>query len=102
MKLMENFGLIQRIKKPHSRKAYFYVSKDLIGTFIEVSKKKHHAMLSPALDKLPELIARAGKEKSDIQSIIRGYYKQMVKIDEIMNMQLRLMEKAHKELMKNS
>ncbi len=102
MKLMENFGLVQRIKKPKSRKAYFYVSKDLIGTFIELSRKNHHAMLTPALEKLPELIARAGKEKSDVQSIMKEYYKQMVKIDEIIRKQLQLMERAHRELMKNS
>lgn len=100
MKMLERVGFVKRIKKPKSKKLYLYIEKDLMSTFIDMTKKKVELSLIPSIKQLPDIIAKYKKGPSDERLIVENYYQQIQRLKKIMTVQIEMMEKAQKELTK--
>ena len=48
MKMLSNMGCIKRIKKPGSRKVYFFMEKDILGSMIQLMRRKYDNILLKA------------------------------------------------------
>lgn len=96
MKLLEGTGMIKRIKKPGSKKVYFYMEKDLISLFSSALKRMEVSIAS-LKEKVPPIIAEYRKKK-DTQSkkemkIVENYHSQLLKMEKVMKKHLEaLME----------
>lgn len=56
MKLLANTGSIQRIKKPGSKRVYFYMEKDIKKIMLKKINALSEAYFDPAKEKLPQII----------------------------------------------
>ena len=100
MKFIERMGFIKRIKKPKSKKMYFYMEKDMINTFTELFIKRYQKIFSISKDKIPEIIKKYELEKSknskEELKIIKNYYKQMLFFEKIMEKLSKIIENAQR------
>ncbi len=103
-KLIERIGLIKRIKKPKSKKVYFYIEKDMIMFSLDITRRKYEKVILPAKQKLPLIIKRYKKEKSENSKkelkIIENYYKEMLVSENLMKKLIQMLENAKKNLKK--
>jgi len=103
-KLIERIGLIKRIKKPKSRKVYFYIEKDMIMFSLDITRRKYEKVILPTKQKLPLIIKRYKREKSENSKeelkIIENYYKEMLVSENIMKKLIQMLENAKKNLKK--
>ena len=66
MKNLETLGMAQRVKKPGTKKVYFYMEKDLAKTNIRKLKASHEYLIKPMKERLPEIIDKyKDKVKTD-------------------------------------
>ena len=100
MKLLENWGFIKRIRKPKSRKIYFYMEKDLMEVSMRITKQKLEKFVRPSKEKLPKIIEHYKSQKSKYSQeeieIIEGYYKQILKMEKVMTTLLQITEGVKK------
>jgi DNA-binding transcriptional regulator GbsR (MarR family) len=88
MKMMENMGFVRRIKKPKTRKVYFYMEKDIV----KLNKQKlviaYENGVKPAILALPGIINKYKDKALDERTqrkveIVRDYFRQMVEFEKI-------------------
>jgi len=88
MRFLENFGMITRIKKPGSRKVYYYMEKDAIKLAKMHFEKIYEAEIKPAKKVIPELLDKfknidLNKDERKKYEIIKNYNSQLKDIDNI-------------------
>ncbi|MEM4397082.1 MAG: MarR family transcriptional regulator [Candidatus Woesearchaeota archaeon] len=96
MKTLENYGFVERIKKPKTKKVYFFMNKDLAK--INLQKIKYmSAHITEVLTQLPYIINKYSKNKDDFTKkrlkIIESYYTQLKEFNEIVNSWKKDLEK---------
>ena len=102
MKMLEAFGMVQRIKKPGTKKVFFYMEKNLAKLNIMKLNAVLNNFIKPNKDILPELIekyrdkVRDEKSKKKIK-IAEDYYKQLLRFEEITERWIRDLEKIANE-----
>ncbi len=88
MKLLVNMGMIKRIKKPKSRKVYFFMEKDMVACMLDHMKKNYELSLLASKEALPKIIDRYKMKRQDSSGeelkIIEQYYDQVVAFEDIM------------------
>ncbi|MCK4550987.1 MAG: hypothetical protein KAT91_03460, partial [Candidatus Aenigmarchaeota archaeon] len=87
--------LIKRIKKPKSRKAYFYIEKDILNSFMQLLKRHYNTILLPSKQKLPKIIDRyrQSKESKEELIIVQNYYDQILAYEKIVDNTISMLEK---------
>ena len=104
MKFIERIGLIKRIKKPKSRKVYFYMEKGMIRFSLDMIRRKYEGVILPTKQRLPSIIKRYKREKSENSKnelkIIENYYKEVLASEDIMKKSIKMLENAKKNLKK--
>ncbi|UCD04363.1 MAG: winged helix-turn-helix transcriptional regulator [Candidatus Woesearchaeota archaeon] len=102
MKFLSKSDLIRRVKKPGSKKIYFYMEKDMIDSFLTVIGKTGQKVISLAKSRVPSIIDKYNLEKSKTASeelkILKNYYKQLLVMEEMMNKFTKMLEEAHSKL----
>lgn len=100
MKFMENAGLVRRLKKPKSKKVYFYMEKDLAGKFAEILRDRYKKIISLSKKRLPEIIDKYKKLKNSKEElkIAENNYKQMLVLENVMKKFIDMLEEANKKL----
>jgi DNA-binding transcriptional regulator GbsR (MarR family) len=83
MKMLEAFGTIARRRKPGTKKAYFYMEKNLAKLNIMKFTAMQNNFLGPAKEILPALIKKYKNRVKDEKSkrkiaIAENYYKQLL------------------------
>ena len=94
MKMFGNSKLIKRIKKPKSKKIYFYMEKDIFPQLINIMKKTlEHIEISKK--KMPEIISDYKKMKINKEElkIADKYYKRISIAEKIVKKVLKSIEK---------
>ena len=103
-KLIERIGLIKRIKKPKSRKVYFYMEKSMIMFSLDITRKKYEKVILPTKQEIPLIIKRYKREKSENSKkelkIIENYYKEILISESIMKKLIQMLENAKNNLKK--
>lgn len=94
MKGLEISGKIRRVRKPGSRKAYFYMEKDMISLSVKIMERMDEPMKN-LKKRMPGIIERYKKEKATKEEIriVESYYKQVVIIEKLL---AELVEKLRK------
>ncbi len=94
MKMLENFGLIKRVKKPGSKKVYFYMEKDMVQTTIQLMRTKLEKVIRPSLEKIPKIIkhykTENSKESKEELKNLEKYYKQIKQAESLMEQMLQM------------
>ncbi|MCK4968176.1 MAG: hypothetical protein KAS12_03905 [Candidatus Aenigmarchaeota archaeon] len=97
MKFMERMEMVKRIKKPHSKKAYFYMEKDTLKMFLDFLKKQQEKITRPTIKKLPTIINTyendTKTESKEELKIIKDYQKQIIAYEKIIEKTINLVEK---------
>lgn len=90
MRFIEKVGVAERIKKPGTKKVYYYVEKDIIKMHIRKMEIFSDKMIAPLKDKVPKIIKRnknkdLDAEKENKLKIIETFYCQILKIEKVMD-----------------
>jgi HTH-type transcriptional regulator, osmoprotectant uptake regulator len=88
MKFLENMGIVNRIKKPKTKKVFFYMQKDIFSINIRKLKAIQEGPIQHYKDHMPQLIS---KYKSKIKTeqdkrklkIIEDYYRQILQFETV-------------------
>ena len=103
-KLIKKIGLVKRIKKPKSRKIYFYMKKDMTVFFLDTMKRKYEKVLLPTKQILPSIIKKYKNEKSKKSKqelkIIENYYREVIVSEGIVKKLIKMLENAENNLKK--
>jgi len=89
MKHLEAMGFVQRIKKPKTRKVFFYMEKDIIKLNRQKIVVAYENGVKPAMEAVPRIIDKYKDKAKDPQSqkkleIVQGYYSQMLELEKIL------------------
>lgn len=98
MKFLVGAGMVQRVKKPGSKKLFYFMDKNLIKLNLKKLEAVYENMIWPLKDQLPSLIRKYKEKVKDETSkkkleIIENYYKQVTDFES-------LIEKWKKDLQK--
>ncbi|MFP4403213.1 MAG: GbsR/MarR family transcriptional regulator [Candidatus Woesearchaeota archaeon] len=88
LKFLEKIGLVERIKKPGSKKVFYYFQKDIVKLTENKIKKAYDAEIKPVKKLLPELInkysnLKLSKVEEEKLKIINNYYKQVLMTEKV-------------------
>jgi len=95
MKLFASSGFVKRIKKPGSKKVYFFMEKDMISMFTEIMKNSEVILLL-AKSRMPAIIEKYQRSKSspDELKIVKDYYRQVATMEKVMKKFSDMLEDA--------
>ncbi len=97
IKFVERMGLIKRLRKPKTKKVFFYMEKDMITMSMEFMKKKYALMLRTK-NELPKIIEEYKVHKSNLKekkelNIIKKYQKQVLLSEKMFKTLMSLLKK---------
>jgi DNA-binding transcriptional regulator GbsR (MarR family) len=101
MKFLEKVGAVKRLKKPGSRKIYFFMEKDMSSMLTEIVRRleKNVMMLK---SRIPGIIERYKQEKSKSSKeelrIVENHYKQLLVFERMMKKWLKSLRSLKKNL----
>ena len=89
MRLLENVGMVKRIRKPKTKKVFFYMDKNIF----ELNIKKLKAIIEiikPVKEILPQIIGKYKNKAKDEKArkklqVMENYYKQVVEFEKIID-----------------
>ncbi|MFW6013954.1 MAG: GbsR/MarR family transcriptional regulator [Candidatus Nanoarchaeia archaeon] len=89
MKFLENVEFVRKVKKPGSKKVYYYMEKDALKMLDTKFEKVLHAEVDPVKEHVPKLISKYKDKKLDEKSkkkleIMKNYHKQMLQLEKIL------------------
>ena len=89
MKMLETMGFVRRIKKPKTRKVYFYMEKDIVKLNKQKLVMAYEVGVKPAMEILPPLIARYKNKAKDVNAqkkyeIVQDYLRQMIEFEKVL------------------
>ncbi len=90
MKILEPLSIVKRIKKPGSKKLYFYMEKDVVELTKFAFERAHKSEIVPAKEIIPGIIEKyKNKKLSKVEeeklNIIIKYYQQMLLVEDLFN-----------------
>ncbi len=84
MKFLEGSSLIQRISKPRSKKAFFYMEKDMTKILKRQLMAKERLVFKTVKEKLPEILKRhENTTDKDTYRLAKDYYNTVIKMEKI-------------------
>ncbi|MDK2833839.1 MAG: hypothetical protein PWP63_926 [Methanolobus sp.] len=102
MKLLSGINLVEKTKKPGSKKLYFSVQRNMLTLTIAAIRAKSEFMVAPALNDIPGIIEKCKKSKAEGSErtlrVIEQYYRQMLALDLIFKNLIEYTEKIQKEM----
>lgn len=96
MKIIENTGKVKKIKKPGSKKIYYYMDKKISDVIKQHMEKSYAEIIHPATEFLPILIKKyenTSNNEKEILKMIKNYYKEMITLNKSWKKMLDLLEK---------
>ena len=94
MKLMCDSEMIKRIKKPKSKKVYFYMEKNIVSKLLDMMKENQKIILY-AKEKVPKIIQRYKSEKMPKREleIVENYFKQLKIMEDTLKRFIKILER---------
>ncbi|WP_321430438.1 hypothetical protein [uncultured Methanolobus sp.] len=96
MKNLSQFHIVRRFKKPGSKKAFFFLDKNLAAIGAQALKMKYDSVILPSKKMLPGIIEKYERDVSDKNTgeleIVTRYYRQIMKLESIVEKFLNEME----------
>ncbi len=101
MKFIERFGIVKKLKKPKSKKIYFYMEKDMISMFMDLMKKTCENNIFKIKSRVPKIIENYKLEKSKNSEkelmIIKNYYEQLFDLERIVKKLIEMLEEVQEK-----
>jgi len=87
MKNLSQFHIVRRFQKPGSKKAFFFLDKNLISIGAQALRIKYDNVILPSKRILPDIIEKyeqdsSEKARNELEIILR-YYRQIVKLESV-------------------
>jgi DNA-binding transcriptional regulator GbsR (MarR family) len=96
MKNLSQFHIVKRFKKPGSKKAFFFLDKNLAAIGAQALRMKYDSVILPSKKMLPDIIEKYERDVSDKNTgeleIVTRYYRQIMKLESIVEKFLDEME----------
>lgn len=97
MRILESMGLVKRVKKPGTKKVYYYAEKDfsqMMRFKINVAFEKE---IKPAKEKIPMILKKyEGKKMTPMEKrkfqIVKTYYEQIIKFEKILKKFMQMVD----------
>jgi len=98
VKLLEGIGIIERVRRPGTKKVYLYLEKNLI----RINKRKILAarenMMKPMIELIPRMIEKYEKKDLDEESrkkmaIIKDYHQQIKSFEKALDHMIEALER---------
>jgi DNA-binding transcriptional regulator GbsR (MarR family) len=87
MKKLSQFHVVRRFQKPGSKKAFFFLDKNLASFGAQALKMKYDNIILPSKKILPDIIEKYGTEKSDKTEseleIVVCYHRQILRLESV-------------------
>lgn len=104
MKILENSGMVRRVKKPKTKKIFFYMEKNLVKINIDKLRATNENVIKPVKEYVPPIVSKyknkvKGKEKIKLQ-IVEDYYNQIIEFESILNNWVKDLTKISKRQLK--
>jgi len=101
MKMMEGMGLVQRIRKPGSKKAYFYMDNDMCKHIRIKADSIYRHRIRPVKEYLPKLIAKYRTKPDTPETrkklqILSDYLRQLQRIERVLLLVMKELDKGYK------
>jgi DNA-binding transcriptional regulator GbsR (MarR family) len=102
VRMFEPTGMIKRIKKPHTKKVFFTVEKDVSKMLKSFLLMKQESVIQMAKERLPCIISKykakkLNKEESQKIAIMEHYYDDMIKFEMLIKEILARIENLEKK-----
>ncbi|WP_340820509.1 hypothetical protein [Methanolobus sp. WCC4] len=101
MKNLSQFHVVRRFNKPGSKKAFFFLDKNLVSIGTQSLRTKFDNVIIPSKKILPEIIEKyeaEGLESSASElAIVEHYYRQILKLENIVDDLLTEMDNIDKD-----
>ncbi|TGC08439.1 GbsR/MarR family transcriptional regulator [Methanolobus halotolerans] len=102
MKSLSQFHIVRRFQKPGSKKAFFFLDKNLVSISAQALRMKYDSVILPSKKMLPDIIEKYEQERLERSrrelEIITHYYRQILKLESIVGDFLDEMENiVHQE-----
>lgn len=97
LRALESMKIVRRVSKPGSKKAYYYIEKDVC----EIMRRKLQAMyeqfITPAKTTLPVIIekyrnAKLSSDEKQKMDIIINYHKQLLDVEKCLDKHIKELE----------
>ena len=95
MKFLSQLGLVKTIKKPGSRKRYYYFEKDLISLSLDLARKKYQSNILPILERIPQIVDKYKEEKANSKeelTLLESYFEQTKEMEKIISKLINMLE----------
>ncbi|MBU0980445.1 MAG: hypothetical protein KJ709_06560 [Nanoarchaeota archaeon] len=97
LRFLESVGQIQRRKHPGTKKVYYYMHKDIARVLKGKLEKSRQSCIGPMKEVLPRIIgkyrnAKMGPKEKAKMAIINDYYRQVTKIEKMMEKMMDYLE----------
>jgi len=88
MKLLEGIGIVQRVKKPGTKRVFYFMDKSIINIIKRKVQLSYEKEVLPAKKRIPEIIEKykgtaMDSNEKDKMDIIKEYYNQILKVEKI-------------------
>ena len=89
MKMLETMGFVTRIKKPKTKKAFFYMEKDIVKLNKQKLVVAYENGIKPAKEILPQIIKKYENKAKDAREqkkleIVQDYFRQIMEFEKIL------------------
>ncbi|NHJ47557.1 MAG: hypothetical protein FK733_07205 [Asgard group archaeon] len=98
MKSLDNLGMIKRMRKPGTRKVFFYFEKNFMGKIVEFLSRKLESYIRATKEILPNIIEKYNEEKTEQakmeQKIVQDYFEDVLIYEGIISNLIEMIEKV--------
>jgi len=93
-KFLERMSVLKRIKKPKSKKVYYYIEKDMMKKFTKIWKERYKKLISLSKKRIPEIIElyKSQKASKEELKIVKSHYNQILNMEKIMKKFIETLE----------
>lgn len=90
MRILEKVGVVSRVRRPGTKKAFFYMEKDIVKLNRQKIVKVRENFMNPLKKSMPSLITKFREKELDERSteklrIIEGYYTQVIGFEKVLD-----------------
>ncbi|MBN1543841.1 hypothetical protein JW898_00085 [Candidatus Woesearchaeota archaeon] len=98
LRLLESQHLVMRVRKPGTKKAFYFIEKDVYSIIQRKMKATIDLFITPAKDRLPKIIESQKKERlnadgKEKMAIIERYHRQLLEVDQCMQRLMKDLER---------
>ncbi|MBW2967866.1 hypothetical protein KY362_05255 [Candidatus Woesearchaeota archaeon] len=98
LRMLEGLMLVKRVKKPGTKKAFYYIEKDVYSIMLRKLQSMQDRFIQPAKNTIPGIIernkgSRMNADEKRKMEMIQTYYKQLLEVETCLAKHRQALEK---------